>query len=496
MRNITKEIFLSAVTCPTLGWRLRNAPPQQALSLGEKFRIEQGLDVGRRARALYPSGVLIEERDTVSAAPKTQRAMADPGVSILFEAAFLTDGCATRADILKRQGQRWQLVEVKSGINDKAEHIDDLAYTAMVLSRCGVDIASASLLLISKDYRLGMDDRALFVEIDHTQEVLERAEVLASQLPEIVEMTNAPDEPKPRLIIECRDCPQFADCTGKGIENPIFNLPRLHPTKFNQLTKAGIVRIEDIPADFPLTDNQAIVRDAVQTGKPFLGDGLAAHLGRISWPACYLDFETVSTAVPLYPDTAPYTPIPTQYSAHHCAAADSVTGHCEYLADPKQDCRLELAQRLLKDLRGTGSIVVYTNFERTIISGLAATYPQLAAELNLLIDRIIDLKAIIERNFYQKGFRGSFSIKNVLPVVVAEMSYDHLPIADGDTAMATFVFMAWGHYEGQRIEALRRELLAYCKQDTFAMVKLHSSLTEVAACSCPPSAIPPSAIRM
>ena len=280
MRNITKEIFLNTVTCPTLGWLLRNTFPQQEESLGERFRKEQGIEIGNRARSLHPDGLLIDDKVIVTAAAKTRRAMDDPGTAILFEAAFLADGCAARADILKRHGNRWHLVEVKSGVNDKDEYIDDLAYTAMVLSRCGVDIAHASLMLISKDYRLGMDGHQLFVEIDHTDDVLERADVLESRWKEIAEMTGASVQPEPRMIYECRDCQQFADCTGRDIKNPIFDLPRLSASKFEKLTKAGFVRIEDIPDDFDLTDNQCIVRQAVKTERPFIGETLTASLIR------------------------------------------------------------------------------------------------------------------------------------------------------------------------------------------------------------------------
>jgi Domain of unknown function(DUF2779) len=64
---------------------------------------------------------------------------------------------------------------------------------------------------------------------------------------------------------------------------------------------------------------------------------------------------------------------------------DRQSSYGRYLADPKRDCRLERAQRLLNDLQGSGSIIVYTNFERTNISNLAAAFPQLGAELNLLV---------------------------------------------------------------------------------------------------------------
>ena len=48
MRNVTKEIFLNAVACPTLGWLLRcDESTRQLLkesrTLGAQFLMEQGL---------------------------------------------------------------------------------------------------------------------------------------------------------------------------------------------------------------------------------------------------------------------------------------------------------------------------------------------------------------------------------------------------------------------------------------------------------------------
>lgn len=483
MRNISKAIFLNTPTCSTLGWLLRNEDiadqtPQREPTLGEKFRIEQGIEIGNRARSLYPGGLLIDETRIVSASARTKSAIDDRSISIIFEGAFLTDGFAARADILKRKGNRWHLVEVKSSVNDRGEFIDDMAYTAMVLSRCSLDISNASLLLISRDFRLGMDNRYLFVEVDHTDEVLLRAKEFELRWQLIDKITSASQKPEPQLIFECRKCPLFAECMGKGIDNHIFDIPRLSQSKFDRLKESGIVRIEDIPNGFPLTENQAIVRDAVQTKRPFVQDTLAAELGQISWPAYYLDFETVMTAVPLYPDIAPYTQIPTQYSVHQCAAVGNIIGHFEYIADPKKDCRLELAQSLVDDLRGEGSVIVYSNFEKTTVNGLARLYPRLTAELNSLIDRMVDFEAITRKNFYHPDFHGSTSIKSTLPGLVPDMSYDDLPIAEGDSAMAAFAYLTLGQYEIERTEIVRRNLLDYCKQDTLAMVRLHACLAE------------------
>jgi len=74
--------------------------------------------------------------------------------------------------------------------------------------------------------------------------------------------------------------------------------------------------------------------------------------------------------------------------------------------------------------------------------------------------------------------KGSYSTKYVLPELVPELSYDGLPIKEGGTASNTFLSMVNGTFEGD-LEETKRQLLEYCKLDTFAMVKILEKLLQV-----------------
>jgi len=485
MKNISKQVFLNAIACPSLGWLLRSGQEvegisYESLSLAEQFRIEQGAEIGRRARALYPEGVLVQARSFAKSVEQTLALMHDKKTFVLLEAAFQVDNYVAKADILKRKGKSWHLIEVKSDTNDKPELLDDLAYTSMVITQAGFNIDRASLFLISKDYRLGMSDGELFIEVDHTDDCLERTELLRGYWDQIEKVTAVPTMPEPDLQLICKKCPLFCECLGKGIENHVLELPRLSEKRFGGLKELGVFCIEGIPSDFPLTDNQARIKDCVITGEPFIGNQLRSSLEAIEWPAFYLDFETVATAIPLYPDIAPYTKLPTQYSIHKCSDVGIIDDHLEYLADHGKDCRRDLAESLIRDLGQSGSIIVYSTFEKTVINSLAKLYPDLSGKLAALIERMVDLEAIIRNNYYHPDFQGSISIKRTLPVLVPEMTYENLKIGEGDSASAAFAYLAQGRYDGIEAESIRRNLLDYCEQDTLAMVKLHERLFEFA----------------
>ena len=83
-----------------------------------------------------------------------------------------------------------------------------------------------------------------------------------------------------------------------------------------------------------------------------------------------------------------------------------------------------------------------------------------------------------DRIYYTPSMQGSYSIKKVLPALVPELSYKILNIREGGTASNTYSRMVQGKFEGE-VEQTRMDLLAYCKMDTYAMVKILEVLKQV-----------------
>ena len=474
MQPITKNIFLNTAFCPTLGWRLRNGKIHIELSPAEQFRMEQGKEIGKLARTLYKDGIFVTESGS-SAAKRTRDLLKDPTASVIFEAAFIAQSCVARSDILVRDKKSWELIEVKSGVSIKDELIDDLAYTTLIAEAAGFRPSAISLMLVDKNFRLGMPTERLFVKTDVTMRVIERTKEFKPLLDSIDAITLTPDEPEPELTYNCKQCGEFAECLGKEIVSHIFEIPRISQKAAEKLIAAGITSIHEIPEGHSLTDNQRRVVDCVKCGRMQVDPGLNEKLATIRRPAFYLDFETMMTAIPLWPDVAPYDQIPTQYSLHICDGPGKNIRHIDYLADPRRDCRRELAERLIRDLKGEGSIVAYSSFEKTTISNLARLFPNLTDKLQSLIDRIVDLEACVKCITHPE-FCGRTSIKVVLPVLVPELSYEGLEIANGDAALVTFALMAQGKMGEAEMELKRAALLEYCKMDTMAMVRLHEAL--------------------
>ena len=236
------------------------------------------------------------------------------------------------------------------------------------------------------------------------------------------------------------------------------------------------------PSDLGLNERQQRALASAISGKLIAEkNGLNAALQSIIWPCHYLDFETVATVLPLYPNHGCHDQVLTQFSIHHRENINSEPWHSEYLDDASRDCQRKLAEALIDALGQKGSVLVYSSFEQTRIKALMAEFPDLAAPLQAVLDRVFDLHPCIANHVYHPAFGGSFSIKKVLPALVPDLSYQELAVRDGDTAITRFARMARGEIVAGEISLTRSQLLHYCKLDTFAMVRLHEILVKLAS---------------
>ncbi len=479
MSSINKGLWCTALDCRTKAWfeaRNRSIPDEAG-----RFRMEQGREVGELARQLFPDGHLVTRRDGRNAEDETQTLLGNESVTTLFEPAFVDGLLAARADILTREDGHWHLLEVKSSFSDKDDLkplIIDVAYTAAVLRRKGIPIAQVSLLLLSRGYRKGDSVEKLFDAVDVTEKALAKAEEFIQMADGVVVEVLGEERPKAVLASACRDCDFFEDhCLGMGVKHTVLELPGLHYKKLNTLSAAGIVNLEQVPDSMELNDVQLRAKESALAETIFVSSGLGSSLNAVSWPCHYLDFETVATVLPLYNGGACHEQVVTQFSIHHKASPDADATHSEFLADPSKNCERELAEALIAALEDNGSIIVYSNFEEKRIRGLMAKFPDLEVKLQAILNRLVDLHPIVKENVYHPAFKGSFSIKNVLPALVPDLSYKGLTIGNGDEAIAMYARMARGELTGQDAKAIRQALLDYCKLDTFAMVRLHEVLS-------------------
>ena len=481
--TVTKSDWLHAMQCLLGAWyRLRegiSAPDEAA-----RFRMEQGQEVGALARKLYPEGLMVGKSGARSGADLTYE-LISTGVDTLFEPTFSLPPFIAKADILRRDSRVWHVIEVKSSFSDRSQMndlADGLAYTVWILGKAGIKVGRASLLLLSRAYRFGGGPEQLFEVVNRTGEAITRAAEFEEAKSATLAALFSYDPPEAKLSSACRECERFGNtCLRTGAAHSVLEIPQLHQTKLKKLSEAGVIDLADVPSDLKLNERQQRMRDSALSGNIVVGASLKGALAGVVWPCHYLDFETVATVLPLYPGHGCHKQVLTQFSIHHRESIDSEPAHSEYLADPCRDCERELAEALIAAVGDRGSIIVYSPFEEQRIKALQESYPDLADRLELILGRLTDMLAIIRDNVYHPDFRGSFSIKQVLPALVPDLSYEDLDVRNGETAIARFARMARGQIVGDAVQTTRQQLLEYCKLDTFAMVSLHGVLDELAS---------------
>jgi hypothetical protein len=489
-QHLTKSRYMAGLQCPRRLWLVVHEPqPYEEPAPGSP--MDMGAVIGTKAHLLFPGGVLVTEEpwQHAEAVARTAALMADARVPAIFEAAFAYDGIRIRVDVMERLASgAWGLREVKSSSRLKDHYLDDIALQVHVLRGAGIAVSSIELLHVNTAYVRGPDGICwpnFFARLDIGDAVAERLVDLPADLPAMRDCLAMPDPPAVEPGSQCGTpyaCEFHDQCTANKPDDWISYLPYLTAIRANALKVLGIEAISAIPADFPLTWKQAIIRDATASGLPYVSPDLGRLLGGYGPPACYLDFEAMMPPIPLYEGTRPYQTIPFQWSLH-AATDDGVLHHRAFLASGDSDPRRRFAETMIEALDAfEGPIIVYSSYEKTRLNELARDFPDLGASLNAVIARLADLLPIVRGAVYLPEFWFSNSIKSVAPALSAGFGYDDLTgVADGLAASAAFLQLASGGLSGrEEIEQLRASLFAYCHRDTMAMVVVHRALVRLA----------------
>ena len=134
--HLSKSRFVAGWQCHKLLWW--KVHEHDAVELQPdtvlQDRFDQGRQVTELARTLFSDGGLIDApRSEINARIESTKLSLDFGAPVVFEASFLADDVFVAVDVLKRDGDGFTLIEVKSSSSQKEEHIPDAAIQAYVL---------------------------------------------------------------------------------------------------------------------------------------------------------------------------------------------------------------------------------------------------------------------------------------------------------------------------------------------------------------------------
>ena len=209
--------------------------------------------------------------------------------------------------------------------------------------------------------------------------------------------------------------------------------------------------------------------------------GVSKFISSLEFPLYFLDYETSGFVIPHYLGARPYQQVPFQYSLHRLDSPGEQLQHFEYLHDNGQSPAEPLSKKLLSEIGTKGTVLAwFDKFEKFCNRTLADMAPEYAEGLHAVNQRMKDLRVPFANFSYVDGrFKGSTSIKNVLPVVVPSLSYKKLGIQEGGSAQRLWQQVIEGEKVSEK-QKIFADLLEYCKLDTLAMVEIYKVLEELA----------------
>jgi hypothetical protein len=488
--KISKSQFCKGRKCLKRVWLYNNRKDlKQETSTFQESILTQGNEVGALARQLYPTGELIHEDYTnIEGAIEHTKLALQNGATAIFESAFIFKNIVIRTDILCRNNDgTFDLIEVKSSTKLKPkEHLPDIAIQTFVLRQLGISLGNINFAFLNNKYeRKGCLDLSKLFIIQPVNELLDNElKLIPAYLAKINKTLSQNIEPHWNLGSICNapyTCEFKHYCWRDVTEKSIHYLTRINDKKRQALLEINIELIKDIPDDFKLSPLQHIqvTQEKIQARHIDI-DAIKNHLSTLKYPLYFLDFETIGYAIPRFDGTRPYQKLTFQYSLHVKDSPGSPLLHYEFLCEKNENPMRFAAEKLIQHIGLEGSIIVYNkSFEESCIRDMARTFSDLSPRLENMIERLWDLiDPFAKKWFYDPAFNGSASIKKVLPVLAPDLSYKTLGIKQGDEAQAMYLKFISDSLSINDKEKIKKDLLEYCKMDTFAMVRIMEELRD------------------
>jgi len=503
IKFISKTIYIEYLDCPKNTWLKLHKPELKELfedSTADKNRMQQGNMVESLARKLFPDGIFVKEFSHNSTLSTDQQIKCKS--TVLFQTIFIYDAFLVRVDILEYDSiiNQWNLYEIKSTSSTEEnskqiDHIEDASFQAIVLEKQGIILNKIFLLHLNKEYVLEdqLDINHLFIIDDITQQIREREKDTLLKMEKAKNDLLQNDEEK--VICACIYRGRSTQCKTFNYSYPyipeysVHDLSRIGSSKkkLATLVNSNIFKIDDIPQNFELSEKQNSQINAYKKRSPSINYiAIKQELDQLEYPLYFFDYETYAPAIPLYKGFYPYQQIPVQFSLHVAYSVnDTLPIHFEYLHELETDPSLDIIKKLKEFIDKKGTIIVWhKSFEKSRNSELAERHPEYKEFLDDINNRIYDLKDIFNNQMYVDAkFKGSSSIKKVLPVLAPELCYKRLNIQEGLDASQKWFEMIYNTILIKDKQRIANDLRQYCHLDTYAMYAIWKYLIDI----CNPS---------
>lgn len=265
----------------------------------------------------------------------------------------------------------------------------------------------------------------------------------------------------------------------------------------------------------------------------YLSEDLKDELSSLAYPLYFIDFETITCAIPHHKGMRPYETVAFQWSCHTIENPNSEPIHAEWINEDTSFPNFRFAESLMKQIGNNGTPLMWATHENTVLRTIleqlenAENYvagykndklkkwlftitKESEKKANPRPGRLIDMNALTLKHYFHPYMKGKTSIKKTLPAIWNNNEYLHeLPylklyykkengvilnpyetlkyhwenieydnaeqletVKEGSAAMQAYHNMLFGNGKDNPTikQRLKKELLNYCQLDTMAMV--------------------------
>jgi len=493
--KLTKSHYLLYLDAPKHLWAYFNDQiEKKAIDTFTKNLFEQGYEVQEYAKKYILQYLIPQKYNNTN--------------QYTFELTKAEEFFEVRIDfiIFNDETNKWDIYEIKSTNSIKPIHKKDITFQYLVLKK-HFDIGDSYILHLNKEYeRIGdLKISELFTATNVNDEITALINTVNQERYDALQILQNPDQSEIASCIKPKSCPCINLCHPQLPEHPIYEIRRISGSK----AKVSYIEtnygkdIYNIPSDIILGKNALTKPQRQQVNvtqhNQILFDKISINemIDNLSYPIYFIDYESFNPAIPMYDKYMPYDQMPFQYSLHIKTDPQAPIIHKEFIETEKVDPSINMIEQMQKDIGDKGSIIIWSKFERTQNNSMKRRYPQYSDLIENMNNRLWDLMEIFSKNWYlHPDFRGSYSIKKILPVLVPELTYKKMAISDGSMAMTKWVQMVYGggitattyaeseedesepvdieqiKVEKEQKDKIKNDLLRYCELDTLAMVRI------------------------
>lgn len=485
---LTRSRYLTGLKCTRLLWSVYNDKKsvkyQPKNESNHKRQSIQNDSLTPIIHKLFPGGIQVEKLYSMKESSLfTNNALSEK--RSLYGASFLEKGLFSRSDLLiPNNDGTWDLFFFKSALNIKKDYLEDIAFQCHVAELSGIKIKTSLIYLINQNYKFNGEliPEELLVQKDVTEKVQTLKSSVIQKIKEFLELIRKPELPPLDINRSCgspKVC-MLKNCWSISDDSDIFNLREGKDIPI-KLYQSGINYLKDIPDEIELTFSQKIQIESLRSGNTHLNkEKLADFLSKIKYPVYYLDFETINPALPVYKNSSPFQHVPFLYSLHVIKTSESEPEHFSFIDDDSADPRQSILEQLSKLISLEGTIICYNDvFEKKCLKESADLFKEFQNWLKSIHGNFLDLSIPFKNfHYYNPLQKGSASLKSVLPALTGQ-NYSALEIHDGNSANLEFLRTKTQTMPIEEKLQIRKDLVEYCRMDTFAMHLVIEALKKI-----------------